>query len=74
LIRGDKYEKGVRWRELRRCRQWGPRVVQTLKVLIVDDEEELLMVLTDYCELLGMAEYGEKCCRIQCFLGPISLI
>lgn len=31
-----------------------PRVANKLKVLIVDDEEELLTVLTDYCELLGM--------------------
>ncbi len=31
-----------------------PRVTQKLKVLIVDDEVELLNVLTDYCELLGM--------------------
>lgn len=31
-----------------------PTVANKLKVLIVDDEEELLTVLTDYCELLGM--------------------
>jgi len=31
-----------------------PKVANKLKVLIVDDEEELLTVLTDYCELLGM--------------------
>ena len=31
-----------------------PVVAKKLKVLIVDDEVELLDVLTDYCELLGM--------------------
>ncbi|WP_076407782.1 ATP-binding protein [Shewanella sp. UCD-KL12] len=31
-----------------------PKVSQRLKVLIVDDEEDLLNVLKDYCEILGM--------------------
>ena len=31
-----------------------PLVAKKLKVLIVDDEVELLNVLTDYCEMLGM--------------------
>ncbi|MPY26801.1 response regulator [Shewanella psychropiezotolerans] len=31
-----------------------PKVAQRLKVLIVDDEVDLLSVLQDYCEILGM--------------------
>lgn len=31
-----------------------PKVSQSLKVLIVDDEADLLNVLQDYCEILGM--------------------
>ena len=46
-----------------------PKVSTKLKVLIVDDEEDLLCVLKDYCEILGMdveaysdpLEVREKC-------------
>ncbi|BAJ00950.1 hybrid sensor histidine kinase/response regulator [Shewanella violacea] len=35
-------------------RHKAPKVSQRLKVLIVDDEVDLLSVLKDYCEILGM--------------------
>jgi len=42
-----------------------PTVTNKLKVLIVDDEEELLTVLTDYCELLGM--------DVEAYADPVAV-
>ncbi|WP_299793984.1 ATP-binding protein [uncultured Shewanella sp.] len=42
-----------------------PRVAKKLKVLIVDDEVELLTVLTDYCELLGM--------EVEAYSDPVTV-
>ncbi|MFT5235704.1 MAG: signal transduction histidine kinase [Shewanella sp.] len=42
-----------------------PVVAKKLKVLIVDDEVELLNVLTDYCEILGM--------EVESYSDPIEV-
>lgn len=42
-----------------------PVVKNKLKVLIVDDEVELLNVLTDYCELLGM--------QVESYVDPLEV-
>lgn len=42
-----------------------PVVAKKLKVLIVDDEVELLSVLSDYCELLGM--------EVESYIDPLEV-
>ncbi|WP_254304019.1 PAS domain-containing hybrid sensor histidine kinase/response regulator [Shewanella sp. VB17] len=42
-----------------------PVVANKLKVLIVDDEVELLIVLSDYCELLGM--------EVEAYVDPLEV-